>query len=469
MKPKMEKTFIPEELQPYAQIQRAISDLSNKTIDSTVELITTTPILKSENYIDFIVKEIFIVVPLRQKNWEIYVELCNRIQKASNDVIVFRDFKKLLLDTAFKVESEWEMHSKATYLHFIRLCLKGELFTVNDIVNRLSYLKPSLPLQYFLSVCYFAPEVSVASPSIYQSFVKVIRKFAVTDDQTKTETQTTIMPGVSGSVKRIKDPIFQEYVNMFDNLCENNYERLIPLIETGCELRSVEYDIFMDDVETLKTKIGKTYKVNRKVTPNPFHPAMFVQWKPTLLELAAFYGSIDCFNFLIKMNASPQFISIMATAGGNIELMERVKELGMPYDNCLRIAAAFRNFEAFDWIMKNCGEQFRFHKEINYVWGRAAYTNYLPMLDYCVINDVDINHCDENDQTALHLAADKDNKEAVLFLVNLPKIQFRKKNVFGWNPHSMTKNKEIIKIIDDAEELHKKKKKDDKHKGKKQV
>ena len=454
--PEIEETFIPKDLIPFAEIQRIITDIKPETFVESVEKITNFQDLKNKEYVPFVIKEILIVVPLRHKRWEIYIELVKTLSKIA--IPPFKDFKKRFLDAVFRTEDEWEMHNKATIFHFARICFKAGIFSANEIMNRITAMRIQFPLQYFLAVCYFAPEMSVASPGVYSNFVTILKKFQVREDATDTMTQTMIPPGVQANVRRIKDPVFQEYVNSFDELCENNFEKLIPLIETGCHLHSVEYDIYMDDVESLQTKVGKTYNTNRKVDPNPFHPAMFVQWRPTLLEMAAFYGSLNCFNYLLKRRAKTSFVSIMATAGGFPAIMERVKELDVPFQNCLRIAAAFRNFEAIDWILANCESECRFKKEINYIWARAAYTNYLPMLDYCIKNGCDINYCDENDQTALHLAAEQEHKEAVLFILSRPKLRFRKKNVYGWNAHSMTKNTAISKLIDDAEAKHKEEK-----------
>lgn len=349
----------------------------------------------------------------------------------------------------FATRDEWEIHNKSPILKYARLCLKAKIYTINEVINYLIKLPTTAPSQYFLSVCFFAPETFKANQGIFTTFKQIIQKMVVSEDQTATVTQ---VPGGGGPLYRIKDPVVQEYVNCFDILCENDFQKLIPLIDTGCEYNSVELDIYNDDVENMSSKMGKTYNTNRKVSPNPFHPAMFLQWRPTLLEMAAFYGSPKSFDYLLKRNARTSFIAMMAVAGGFESILKRVEELKEPFEACLRIAAAFRDIKTIEWLIQNHFSELKYDKEINYVLARAAFTNYLPMLDFCINKGVDINFSDENGETALHLAVKMENKEALLFLISRPHLQFRKKNVYGLNPHSMTKNKEILDILNGAEE-----------------
>lgn len=432
-------TAIPENLVDFAALQRTLSELTDENFDSTYNDVINSPLNAQKDFQEIVSRELFIIIPLRHKRWDVYVKFVQKLLKNS----LFNKFKSMIMQFIFGVDEEWEIHIKASKLKFGRLCMLSGMFTPNEAINYLTKIPVSAQGQYFLTFCYFAPEVYKANKGIFENFRFQIEKMS-TKDEKKVKT-------VDGQKFKATQSVVQEYINIFDVLIENNFEKLYPLITTGCNLNTVELDIYNDDVESMKLKLAQTFNTNKKIDETPFHPAMFLQWRASLLEMCAFYGSIKCFNYLLTRNARTSFIGMFATAGAFPDILKRVEELKEPFESCLRIAGAFRDLNTMEWLMNNHMEELKFDKEINYVLARGAYTNYLPMLDFCVSNNVDINFSDENGETALHLAVKMNNKEALQFLISRPHLQYRKKNVYGLNPHAMTKNAEILNILNTAE------------------
>lgn len=457
-----EKTLIPKKLLEHAEIQELIVSLNDKNVKEVCEKIKEDKKINSQDFVYFVADEIIRTVPLRPKKWDRYLRLIHMLSFANTADTYSDEFKKRILDGLFKTTNEWCLHEKAPLYYFARLGFMKEIFTISEIISKISSIPLSLPCQYFVAFSFFAPDIYRFNNDIYQQFYKnVIRMADVCTNVNMVESVK-----IQGSHVHLYSRYnFQNNPAIFEALCnskelvDNDFLELYSLIETGCYYDTPEYYIFNDNVEGLESKYSETFDYNARVLPTPFHPAMFVQWKPTYLEFAAFYGSHKCFMSLLKHRSRTAFIPIMATAGGHKSILEECLKLEEPFENCIKIAATFRNLPVLKWIIDKRSNDFKLKREINYCLGRAAFTNYLYMLEFCVKNGGDINSRDENGQTPLHLAVQSSSCDTLRMLLSLPHIHIKKKNIYGWNPHSIAEDKEVLEIMKQAHKLREDRKK----------
>lgn len=121
-----------------------------------------------------------------------------------------------------------------------------------------------------------------------------------------------------------------------------------------------------DDIEKLKQKfVDPTFNINADyfVGISP----MIEEFEFTLLELAAYYGSIACFRHLYINDAKLIFLigddvllsrrngfNIMqiAIAGGNVDIIQLIEQAGVhPDQSCVKYAIRFHRIEIFDWLV----------------------------------------------------------------------------------------------------------------------
>jgi ankyrin repeat protein len=114
-----------------------------------------------------------------------------------------------------------------------------------------------------------------------------------------------------------------------------------------------------DDVDgLLKASQSPLFSVETRIHSSLHLPTSYLQNFPTLIQVAAFFGSVRCFRFL-QMNGAelrctdynsltlPQF----AVAGGNLEIVRACEQWGLSFFGTLHTSIKFHRDELFDWFM----------------------------------------------------------------------------------------------------------------------
>ena len=104
----------------------------------------------------------------------------------------------------------------------------------------------------------------------------------------------------------------------------------------------------------------KKFDINSRIEPSILEINFFINNSPTLIQVAAFYNSIDCFQFLVNKRAKlslcdDQGISLIeyAAAGGSIDIVNYLLGIGFSINGSLHFAAMFHQHNMFDVIYKN--------------------------------------------------------------------------------------------------------------------
>ena len=74
----------------------------------------------------------------------------------------------------------------------------------------------------------------------------------------------------------------------------------------------------------------------------------------TLLDFCCFFGSLNCFKYLLLNKSIITKKSLnYAIAGGNLEIINILKERGESFDMCLETSIIFHRYILTDWIIQN--------------------------------------------------------------------------------------------------------------------
>jgi ankyrin repeat protein len=138
-----------------------------------------------------------------------------------------------------------------------------------------------------------------------------------------------------------------------------------------------------------------------------------VQYNPTLVQFAAFFGAVNCFEWLLGLGADLNAhdeafpsLSVMqfAIAGGNHAILRQLYQRGVALVGSLQIAArCFRN-ELFESLTEKC-HIMENHVDYATALHESCAANNLTGLSLCFSNGSDIEARDEIGRTPLHYAA----------------------------------------------------------------
>ncbi|OHT09800.1 hypothetical protein TRFO_21155 [Tritrichomonas foetus] len=179
-----------------------------------------------------------------------------------------------------------------------------------------------------------------------------------------------------------------------------------------------------------KNKIKIKIDVNFIVNPIPeLQISEFLHKKMTLIDLAVIFGSEKIFFELVKRKAKISKRTFKnAIISSNKKIVNYfLKDLSSEDPNkesyknyiqpMIKTAAVFSRLELFEYLI-----QFYDISKIDGIFHKAAESNALSIIKYCIENGCDYNSYYQN-LTPLHFAARNGRMVAVKFLVNIPNIE----------------------------------------------
>ncbi|EAY01089.1 ankyrin repeat protein, putative [Trichomonas vaginalis G3] len=158
----------------------------------------------------------------------------------------------------------------------------------------------------------------------------------------------------------------------------------------------------------------------------------------SLLELCCYHGAVDCFKLLrtkFKSQITKKCLRL-SFLGGNPEIMSECLKYQRPDKKCMKYAIISHNIDFVTFLMneynieidlEDCGiynnlESFLVYfdqsNDFNQCFINSTRFNILSILEYFLSHDVNINAKDNDEKTALHVAAIINKKEIAEFLIS---------------------------------------------------
>ncbi|EAX93779.1 ankyrin repeat protein, putative [Trichomonas vaginalis G3] len=158
----------------------------------------------------------------------------------------------------------------------------------------------------------------------------------------------------------------------------------------------------------------------------------------TLLELCCYHGAVDCFKFLRTKFSSEitQKCLLFSFLGGNPEIMSECLKYQKPDEKCMEYAIISHNIDFVTFLMNEynieidlfyCGYYYNLESFLVYFdqtndfkkcFVYSARFDVSSLCIYFFSLGANINQCDQFGETALHLAAQNNNKELIEFLLS---------------------------------------------------
>jgi ankyrin repeat protein len=148
-----------------------------------------------------------------------------------------------------------------------------------------------------------------------------------------------------------------------------------------------------DDIENLRELSSvPDFDVSFRLAKSLVNSWSFLNGRPTILQISAFFGSVDCFNYLLRIGSDPKLTDLsrnrrslaeFAVVGGNLEILGACGRFGISMDGCHFHAVSDHRNEVFFWLVERetfpIGQE---DKNVPTLMDRAAASNNLEIVKY---------------------------------------------------------------------------------------
>lgn len=420
------------------ELHNTLLSITKGDIDQVAQKILLSPIVLNIDGIHQLAFDIFMVCSLRPSQIKNIVGLVKILFENMAHDNALEELKPILVPTSIP-HQRW-------YRSFLIQCYIDKIITIDEFMSLLRSFYDSQDLNSLsIAFCWFAPLIQATNFEVYEELERMMMDAYKSDN---------LFPEVAA------------YISQFSELQKDNWKEHLISFKSGYYKASYAYVISRDDADRLRTMLinytkekGDTSTLlkkdiqkkkdeedeteedidddndhelvcNRRIMPSVFEKHSYLLSKPTLLQFAAFQGAIKCFGTLLLYNAdmnltdkSPyhRTLAEYAVAGGSPKIIQLCEKAHIDFSGCFETAVEFFRFDLLKKLISKV-ESEDLIQVFETVFRAAAKYNNLEALMYSLENGVDINSVDEEGRTALHFAAEKEQIDVLLTLVQLPGI-----------------------------------------------
>ena len=254
-------------------------------------------------------------------------------------------------------------------------------------------------------------------------------------------------------------------------------EEVLDIMDNAWKEGSIESFVKKDDHRSMRTHCE--FKAGYQVPPNVFDQNELVRKGCSLLKFAAFYGAVNCFQYLLCTEKIDQEVCDAAVAGGNDTIIKIVKDNGIDVTRSLMIAAEFRQYDFMkEYITPEVCKTDAMKEIVDEVLEKCMFTNNVglmiflynigilqgkinKMLITCASNDTylesfkiltlfkdaDINTKDAEGWTPLHKAASMGSLKIIKHLCTIPGLDVNARDNLGRTPLHVAAASDELEVV----------------------
>lgn len=408
--------FIPnEDIQLAEETNELHEQIMDLTIENKSEFLSYFLNSNFVDKIDEFVDAILLSFQFRPNKLHLYIELIQSLIKIENDQNEIDDEENNEKHYSFSLIPTSILRNFVPikvkyyyYLSFVQKCNMENIIKNEDLILKIKeffqeYPQEIMPTAYLF--LYFAPLISSEMPEFFDKqcalFTKQLETF--------------------GTFFEAKD-----FLTRLDELRGNDWKLFQIQAETNYPLYSIQSIIKLDDIDSFQKKyVEPNFNINQETKIHSYENIAFPEVKPTLLQLAAYYGSMKIFKFILLNGADLSIrnkegfsFEHFAIAGGDPEMIRIFEQKGMSFQNTLKVAAQFHQNLVFQWIYDS-----KEKGDLNRVFLEACAANNLHAVLFLIQeNVIDINYLDDEDEGCLHYAAKYGSNDVLKLLLAHKKI-----------------------------------------------
>ena len=392
------------------EIQQIVVNINSSNLTESIQKILSSMSILNKTTLNSLTQLIYSTlcfsINLEEILASFVIHISNFLLKENAEI-----FKSLLINSFIPLWSAYQRNSCFSRFRFIRKLVENDFVDKASIISKIEYCVDHVSQKtelHFLLLMWFHDYI-LMDKELYKKMTSEIRRM---------------------SRNLFSNDWKDAYYLFLKSEKENNFEKTTFLMNYGYEKDSIEYDIKYDNIEhfcplfafcklSYKTLFKKSFFDSYEFFKNDF----------SIIDAAAFYGSIKIFKFLIQ-NVDDfldlrQRLLYSAICGGNTEI---IKYLYIKIQNALhspKYATLFYRNVIFDWLEGIETSDF------STVMSTSCRANNIHCLLYCIQNNLsDVNSLRKGN-SPLHISAINGHCDCLRILMALKGININLKNKDG--------------------------------------
>lgn len=424
-----------KEIKKIKKLQNVLLDLNITNIFKARSFIIDNEFLDTEEQRLEIVNNLLIASNIRPLSISVLANLTRDLISVNEELLT------TILNRVFEPipETYNDMFSKSIELKFLRRCMDKGVFTFDEIKSRMKLFREQNPnnktflLTFF---CWFAPEMD---NKMFEEYYSMMNEQIV--------------------MKKCPD-FLRDFASNFPKLRRNNWRLFKERVKYGHFMDTIPYLIKYDKVEELSKYSSDTkFNYDQLIISSIYEPSSILREGAPLIHLAAFFGSIKCFKFLLLNGSNLQLrtdsnrrLAQYAVAGGNCEIVRICEQKRLDFTRTLHVAAFFHQNQIINWLKDNKNSSIDENDQNLGTPFHQAIIGYNVKMIYDSIqkDGIDPNILDSKKRTPLHYAALNNSTNSVKLLLSLKNVNPNIQDCSSNSPfHCACKNskKEIIDLF----------------------
>ncbi|OHS96368.1 hypothetical protein TRFO_10046 [Tritrichomonas foetus] len=365
-----------EEIDNIIDLQDVIMEVKMNNIQDTLQYLLACPFTSDDSGYEVISRAIHLAVTYHPLSIPALVQLVKLIQqepslKKLDHVILHLIFHYLQNSSAFP--------SECGGLSFVYRCLIDKVFTEDEIYIEIDHfytIAKYFHTSLFWIFAYFAPIIEIKDEHRFNFTVHLFDEI------------------------KLKETFPNTFHSFFSHLEEFKADNWKLHRQEVLQIGSMSDIIRRDAIDELREKASHpSFSIDQTIQASLFEPSWFLFDEPTLIQYAAFHHSINCFTFCQMMDADlhlydnkNKMLSQFAVAGGDVEIIRKVEQLGCSFNDTLHVAVGYFWFDIFLWLQQSKGIALNIDTPVfGTILGSAAASGNLKAVQYCIENGIEVS------------------------------------------------------------------------------
>ncbi|EAY19523.1 hypothetical protein TVAG_136540 [Trichomonas vaginalis G3] len=415
-----------QEAQLVIKLQEWLINISPASLPQIAHDLLLSVFVQDQDRIFQLLWNIINSVSIRPKNIQLYVNLIVELDSHSNEISTLSLIRPLIVRMLLtpKPFIEQFLSNVGDFL-FLRRLIKALNMTTTDVVAQLRHfceMHEDLKYYHCLIFAIFAPEIQIADTQLFSTLRNLFYE-----------------EWAAPSCK----PVLKDFFDNITNLNRNNWRLLQECYLSGGYPESINVAIKTDNINLFQELSNSpNFSLDHHIRPSVFESCHFVQSEPSLIQYAAFYGSLRIFKFLLlngsdlnQEDANGSTLAQFVVAGGNVEMVRICQQRKCDFSGCLQIATRFYRFDIFDWLhFAYLNDLTEVHPKFGNVFHESAASNNVRQIIYCIDNTLDVDSRSSDKSTPLHYAVKNRAADSIRLLLSINSLDVNAKDSTGMTP-----------------------------------
>lgn len=375
-----------DEINDLIDLQEAIMSVNESNIRETVQYFLTCPFISDSIGYEKISRAFHLALTYHPLSIPSYIQLIKSFQQEKT----LQTLKYSILHLLFHyLKNMSAFPSECGSLSFIYRSFLEDVYTEDDIFTQIQHFYETgvnFQLSLFWIFAYFTPIIEKKSQQLFELIIGLYNK----EKENKIYLST---------ISLMLQNCFQSYFDQLPLFLSNDnkfeYHKGIVL-----QFGTMADIIRRDSIDELKQKASHPlFSIDQTISVSLFEPVWFLFDEPTLIQYSAFHHSLKCFNFCQMMDADlhlydnkNKMLSQFAVAGGNVEIIRRVEQLGCSFNDTLHVAICYFWFDIFVWLHETKDVPLSIDDPVyGTILSSAAASGNIRGVQYCIEKGIDVS------------------------------------------------------------------------------